>query len=41
MNFIESASYVMRLLLLPNILVGLLAITALLVKSFREWWFHS
>ncbi len=36
MNFIESVSYVMRVLLLPNIMVGLLALTALLIKSLRE-----
>ena len=32
MGFIESVSYVMRVLLLPNIFVGLLALIALLVK---------
>ena len=36
MSFIESVGYVMRMLILPNILVGLLALVALLVKSIRE-----
>ena len=36
MGFIESVSYVMRMLLLPNIFVGLLALLALFVKSLRE-----
>jgi hypothetical protein len=36
MGFIEIFGYAMSMLLLPNILVGLLAIAALLVKSIRE-----
>jgi len=36
MGFIDSVSYVMRMLLLPNIFVGLLALIALFVKSFME-----
>ncbi len=41
MGFMENASYAMRLLLLPNILVGLLALLALLVKSIRERQYNS
>ena len=41
MGFIESVSYVMRVLLLPNIFVGLLALIALLVKSLRERQYNS
>ncbi len=41
MGFIESVSYVMRMLLLPNIFVGLLALVALLVKSFGERQYSS
>ena len=41
MGFIESASYALRTLLLPNILVGLLALMALLFKSLRERLHHS
>ena len=36
LGIMESVSYVMRMLLLPNILVGLLALTALLILSLRE-----
>jgi len=36
LSIIESFSYVMRMLILPNILVGLLALTALLILSIRE-----
>jgi hypothetical protein len=36
MSFIGSVGYVMRALLLPNILVGLVALVALLVKSLQE-----
>ncbi len=41
MGFIESVSYVMRMLLLPNIFVGLLALVALPVKSLRERQYSS
>ena len=41
MGFIESAGYAMRMLLLPNILVGLLALVALLFKSVRERQNHA
>ncbi|MEE9116365.1 MAG: hypothetical protein V3U09_05645 [Thermoplasmata archaeon] len=41
MGFIESVGYTMRMLLLPNILVGLLALVALLVKSIRERQYDS
>jgi hypothetical protein len=41
LGFIESVSYVMRMLLLPNILVGLLALTALFVISLRDLEFGS
>ena len=41
MDLIESVSYVMRKLLLPNIFVGLLALMALLVKSIRARQFNS
>lgn len=41
MGFIESVGSVMRLLLLPNILVGLVALVALLVKSLRERQYDS
>lgn len=41
MDLIESVSYVMRMLLLPNIFVGLLALMALLVKSIRARQFNS
>ena len=41
MGFIESAGYAMRMLLLPNLLVGLLALAALLVKTIREEQFNS
>ena len=36
MNLIQSLSYVMRLLLLPNIAIGLVCISALLVLTVRE-----
>jgi len=41
MGFIDNVSYVMRMLLLPNILVGLLALVALLIKSIRERQYNS
>ncbi len=41
MDFIETVGYAMRMLLLPNILVGLLALAALLVKSIRERQYKS
>jgi hypothetical protein len=40
MGIIESVSYVMRILLLPNLVVGLLALVALLFKSLKEWRGH-
>jgi hypothetical protein len=41
MGLIETIGYAMRMLLLPNILVGLLALVALLVKSIRERQYNS
>jgi|TARA_B100000315_G_C14481585_1_gene543159 hypothetical protein len=36
MGFTESFGFAMRRMLLPNILVGLLALVGLLVKTLRE-----
>jgi hypothetical protein len=41
MGFVETVGYSLRMLLLPNILVGLLALVALLVKSLRERQYNS